>query len=48
MERQADTAPDEHAGTDTTRLLEQVVQRRNLLVAYGRVVRNGGIRASTD
>jgi RNA-directed DNA polymerase len=42
MERQADTAPDEHAGTDTTRLLEQVVQRRNLLVAYGRVVRNGG------
>jgi RNA-directed DNA polymerase len=42
MERQADTAPDEHTGTDTTRLLEQVVQRRNLLVAYGRVVRNGG------
>jgi RNA-directed DNA polymerase len=42
MERQADTAPDGTAGTDTTRLLEQVVQRRNLLVAYERVVRNGG------
>jgi RNA-directed DNA polymerase len=42
MERQADTAPNESAGTDTTRLLEQVVQRSNLLAAYRRVVRNGG------
>lgn len=42
MERQADTAPDDHAGTDTTDLFEQVVQRSNLLAAYRRVVRNGG------
>lgn len=42
MERHADTAPDEHAGTETKDLLEQVVQRSNLWAAYRRVVRNGG------
>jgi RNA-directed DNA polymerase len=42
MVRQADTAPDDKAGTDTTCLMEQVLERENLLAAYQRVVRNGG------
>src|SRR5687767_1148817 len=42
MVRQADTAPNEHTGTDTTCLMEQVLERENLLAAYQRVARNGG------
>ena len=42
MVRQADTAPNDKAGTDTTCLMEQVLDRENLLAAYARVVRNGG------
>ena len=42
MVRQADAAPDEQAGTDAVRLMEQVLERGNLLAAYARVVQNGG------
>jgi len=42
MARQASTASTDQAGDETTCLMEQVVQRSNLLVAYARVVRNGG------
>jgi RNA-directed DNA polymerase len=42
MVRQADAAPTEHAGTEATSLMEQALQRENLLAAYARVVRNGG------
>lgn len=42
LARQASTAPSDQAGDETTCLMEQVVQRSNLLVAYARVVRNGG------
>jgi RNA-directed DNA polymerase len=42
MARQASTVPTAQTGDETTCLMEQVVQRSNLLVAYARVVRNGG------
>jgi len=42
MARQASAAPSAQAGDETTCLMEQVVQRSNLLVAHTRVVRNGG------
>jgi len=42
LERQAITAPIEHADKEATSLMEQVVRRENMLAAYKRVVRNGG------
>lgn len=42
MVRQAGTAPDDNAGTDPMCLMEQVLDRKNLLAAYERVVRNSG------
>jgi RNA-directed DNA polymerase len=42
FERQASTARGENAGTKDGALLEEVLQRENVLAAYKRVVRNGG------
>ena len=42
FERQADTAHRENAGDETSRLMEEVLRRENVLAAYKRVVRNGG------
>jgi len=43
LERQAITAPIEHADEEATSLMEQVVRREAMLAAYKRVVRNGGV-----
>jgi len=42
FERQADTAHRGNAGDETSRLMEEVLRRENVLAAYKRVVRNGG------
>jgi RNA-directed DNA polymerase len=42
FERQADTARQGKAGDETSRLMEEVLRRENILAAYRRVVRNGG------
>jgi len=42
LARQACAARDRQAGDEASMLMEQVVRRENLLVAYRRVVRNGG------
>ncbi len=41
-ERQTSTARNDPAGAETTRLLEQVVRRENLLAAHARLVQNAG------
>ena len=40
--RQTDTAREEHATTETSRLMEEVLRRENLMRAHTRVVQNGG------
>jgi RNA-directed DNA polymerase len=40
--RQANKARGEHAPTETSRLMEEVLRRENLIRAHARVVRNGG------
>src|SRR5437867_12825540 len=42
FERQADTAHRGNAGDETSRLMEDVLRRENVLAAYKRGVRNGG------
>ena len=41
-ERQAHAARGENAGDETTKLMEEVLRRENLMAAHQRVVRNGG------